>query len=780
MRFSNSVSTGKTGRAALRMSAAVFLGLATLAPLPAVTQDFSFDSVVVRGNALIETGTILTYLNLSGGQAVSGADVNDAVQRLRATGLFESVDASTEGGQLVVTVVEFPTIYRINIEGNSLLKDDALLPLLSSQERRVYNPATVEQDAAVLAQAYADKGRVNAVISPRLIRLPDNRVNVVFEVNESGVTEVEQIAFNGNTAFSDRRLRGILATKQAGALRVLVGSDTFVQDRIEFDKRVLTDFYQSRGYVDFTVNDVNVALTRGREAYQVTFDVTEGQQYHYGTVEVASTLADVDPALYQEVVRTKPGSTYSPVDLENDIARIEELAVRQGLQFVQVEAKIDRDPANQVLNVSFEMTRGPRVFVERIDIEGNNTTLDRVVRQQFRVVEGDPLNTRSIRQSAERIRALGYFADASVQARQGSSEDQVVVDVNVTEQPTGSLSFGVNYSTDGGLSLVASFKEANFLGRGQKFNLSVSTAETNKLLSFSFAEPYLLGRDLEAGFDLNYRLTDNESATYDTETFSIKPGMTFSVSDRGRLSTYLIGSYSDITNVSTAGDVSPYILSDAAEDGRWSGGLGYAYNWSSRRDGLDEKSSYVLRFGQQAGFGDNQYLQTTALAGAETKVLGEDVTLRATVEGGFQDFYDGTSLVTDRFFLSSSQMRGFDRHGMGPRYYDASGATLIDDPLGGNAYAVARLEAEFPLGLPEEYGIHGGLFYDYGSLWDTGLDCGADANLLYCDFTPRGVAGASVFWDTPLGPLRFNWTWGIETEEHDETSAFDVTISASF
>ena len=773
MRFTSFSENGPSGKALLKLTAAVGLSLLTFQGLPVEAQSFTVNTVSIEGNQRIETATILSYLGIAQGETVSAAELNDASQRIRATGLFETVEVEPRGGQLVITVSEYPTVYRINFEGNSRLKDDELFALLSSQERRIYSPSSVEADVADITAAYADKGRINAIVTPRIIRLPDNRVNVVFEIAENGVTEVERIGFSGNRSFSDRRLRGVLATKQAGILRAIIGRDTYVADRIDFDKRVLTDFYQSRGYVDFTVNDVNVELTRGRDAYLITFDVEEGQKFDFGAIDVISEIPEANLEEFQQAVRTRSGTTYTPLDIENDVARLERLALQRGLQFVQVEPRITRNDRDLTLDVTYALVRGERIFVERIDVEGNNTTLDRVVRQQFREVEGDPFNPRSIRETAERIRALGFFANADVQARRGSTDDQVVIDVNVAEAPTGSLSVGANFNTDTGLGLLASFRQQNFLGRGQALSLQFSTAETNKYFTLNFDEPYLLGRDLAFGFDMSYGATNNESAQYDTESFTIRPSLTFNVSENGRLQTFVQSRYSDLTDPQAP--ISDIVKDDVDLDGRWSHSLGYSYTWDTRRSGLDDNRGVILRFGQELGFGDTTFVKTTATAGAEAKVLSEEVTLRATIEGGHLHYTDGNATISDRFFLSGRQMRGFDLYGMGPRFSDGT----IDDALGGNSYAVARLEAEFPIGLPDEYGIHGGAFIDYGSLWDPGVDC-SDANVHYCDFTPRAVAGVSLFWDTPVGPLRFNFTDTLLSEDLDEAKSFDVTISTSF
>ncbi|AKS45943.1 Beta-barrel assembly machine subunit BamA [Octadecabacter temperatus] len=737
---------------------------------PVTAQNFNFSNVSVEGNQRIETATILTYLGFGQGEAVTAGALNDAAQRIRATGLFESVDVVPQGRTLVIRVAEYPTVNRISFEGNNRVRDAELGAVVQSQPRRVYSPNQAEADTAAITQVYADQGRINATVSPRIIQRSDNRVDLVFEVFEGGLTEVERISFVGNRSYGENRLRRVLETKQAGLLRAVIGRDTFIADRVAFDQQVLTDFYQSRGYVDFQVQNVDVSLTRERDAYLITFNVQEGQQFEFGNISVTSEVTNADPAIFENALRLRTGVTYSPELIERDIARLELLAIREGLNFVRVDPRVTRNDRTLTLDVEFALVNGPRIFVERIDIEGNNTTLDRVVRSRFDVVEGDPFNPRQIRESAERIRALGFFGNADVDAREGSSPDQVVIDVDVTEAPTGSLSFGGNFSTDNGFSLLAKFSQRNFLGRGQALSFNLQAGENSNIFSFSFTEPRLLGRDLSFGLDASYQETDSDAALYDTTTAAISPRFGFPVSENGRLVLYYAYDFTDIKDVTST---SNFITDDEAKGAVATHALGYSYSFDTRRTGLNPNAGVLFRFGQEFGVGDASYIETTAEVTAQTLVLAEEVTLRATIEGGYLAFENDDSRISDRYFLSSRTMRGFDAGGVGPR------DLATDEALGGNAFAVARLEAEFPLGLPEEYGISGGLFLDYGSVWDVGNGASA-ANVLYNDFTPRTIAGVSIFWDTPIGPLRFNYTEPLDVQANDQIKNFDVTISTDF
>ena len=733
-------------------------------------QSFVFNSFEIEGNQRVADGTILSFAGLTPGAALSIAELNAAGQNIRGSGLFESVDLVPQGSRLLIRVVEYPTISRINIEGNSRLRDAELLPLVQSQPRRVFTPAQAEADTAAITEAYARRGRINATVTPRIIPQSDNRVDLVFEVVESAVTEIERISFLGNRTFSERRLRRVLETKQAGVFRILVGRDTYSPERVAQDREALTDFYRSRGYIDFVLQNIDVSLTRERDAYLVTYNLREGQRFSFGRTSISSEINGVNAADFEDLIGVRPGATYSPVPVDSDITRIERAAASRGLNFVEVEARLTRNPRDLSIDVNYVLVSGERVFIERIDIEGNSTTLDRVIRNQFRSVEGDPLNSREIEESARRIRGLGFFQGVSVDTRMGSSPSQRVIDVNVTEGPTGTLTFGANFNTDTGVNLLASYQQSNFQGRGQRLNFNLSTAETNRRLGFGFTEPQLLGRDLRGSFDLSYATTDNENALYDTETLRISPMLSFPVSEAGRLAVFYALEYTDLTDVST--EASDVIAQEALTGGVWTNAVGYNYSWDSRGTGLNPTTGVVLRFGQEFGFGDSQFIKTTAFAGAETAILNEEVILRASLEGGLLSYQEGNSRVTDRFFLGSRLMRGFDAGGIGPR--DA----LTDDALGGNAFSVLRLETEFPLGLPSEYGITGGAFIDYGSVWDVGETYGA--TILSNDPIARSVAGLSIFWTTPIGPLRFNFTEPLDVQDFDKTRSFDVTISTSF
>jgi outer membrane protein insertion porin family len=739
----------------------------------AMAQDFSFSRIDVDGNKRIETSTIITYSGLVTDQVFGADDLNRAYQNILASGLFESVEVVPNGNRLVIKVNEFPTVNKIAFEGNRRINDTTLRAVVGMQPRRVFNPDKVDTDRAAIAQVYADQGRLAARVTPKIIRRSDNRVDVIFEIFEGAITEIERIGIVGNKVFSDRRLRRVLDTKQAGFLRLFVRRDTFLTDRIEFDKRLLTDFYNARGYIDFQINDVNAELTEENNAYFVTFNVREGQMFRFGDVTLTSERSDIDVKDFKIAISAETGDVYSPTLMEKNLSRLEARATQLGLDFVRVTPRVTRNDADLTLDVEFVLEQGERVFVERIDITGNTTTLDRVIRRQFRISEGDPFNPRLIREAAERIRVLDFFGNAGVNARAGTQPGQIIVDVEVEERPTGSLQLGATYSGDNGFGVVIDYSERNFLGRGQTLSFAIRSGIDNQSYEFNFTEPEFLNPELGFNLGLSFGETDNQGAAYDTRNLDITPSLSFPLSEYSRLSVRGNVSATEMLNPGTVGSIVENEITRGRLD---NAGFGFTYRYDTRGVGLDPSSGIAVIYNQDFGgiAGDKgAFSKSTIRTIGERAIMNDDVVLRGVLEAGLLHHTGGSSRVTDRFFLPATVLRGFEFAGMGPRQRDGT----INDALGGNKYTVAKFEVDFPLGLPEEYGMSGGAFYHAGNLWDTGAK---GDELLYDNGAWRHVVGATLYWTTPIGPLRFDFTRALKKETQDEERTFDMSIATRF
>lgn len=747
-----------------------------------MAQTYRFATIVVEGNQLIDDDTIAGFARIANNRSLSASELNAAYQRVAGTGFFRSVDFTPSGNRLVISVEEYPLIGRLSIEGNRRINDDDIREVLQSRAGGVYSPSQVEGDANTIAELYAQRGRLSASVTPQLIERANGRVDVVFQIAEGAVVQVERISFVGNRAFSERRLRDAVASSQAGRLSTFFQSDNYNEQRIARDRRTLQDFYLSRGFLDAQVLSGVTELSRERDGAYVTFTIREGQQYHIGTVSVVSEIAGVEAAAYQAAMTDRTGSLFTPTILEALIQQIERVGYESGQRFVRAEPRLTRNERTGVVDVVFSLVRGERVFIERIDIQGNTTTQDQVIRRQFRVAEGDPLNPRELREAAARIEATGYFSEVQVNPVQGSSAQQAVVDVQLEETTTGSLGFGLSVSTDGPGGNI-SYSETNFLGRGQHLSLAFTTVPDSSTLSFSFVEPAMLGRDLAFGLDAGVVQTTasadgalGDGTRFATSVLQFSPSLTFPVSEYGRLS---VRSTISETGIDTTTATAPFVSVAPRlqmDHGTFiTSSVGFTYTFDNRRNGPDPDRGYVFSFGTDiAGLGgDRSWIRNTVMAGYQQRVMNGDITLRAEFEAGAIAHNSGPSAITERFALTSDQIRGFDPYGIGAVGYGTNGAR---NGLGGNFFYVARLEAEFPLGLPSNYNMNGGLFVDVGSVW--GIDS-PTADVID-NRSVRATAGFALLWGSPIGPLRFNFMTPLRSESYDRTRSFDLTMSTRF
>ncbi len=762
--------------------ASLFLGVSVTAitsalPESAAAQSASrFSAIVVSGNQNVPDQTVISFSGLDLSQSLSPADINAALRRLLATGLFADVDIRAAAGRLIIAVVENPTIGIVNFEGNRAIDDKELAAIVASASRRPLDQATIEADARRIAEAYRQRSRYSATVTPLVIPLADGRSNLVFQITEGRSNQIESINFTGNQAYTDQRLRRAVGSSESGFLNFLYNSDNFSQERANADRQALLNFYRERGYPDVEVSAGLSEFALDRSGFYLTYSVREGAAFDFGQASVSTSLAGVDAADFDRFVRIRPGRSYKASKVESVIEAIEAEATRRGLPFLRAIPQVTKNEADGTIDINFELVNGNRVYVERIDIRGNSQTLDRVIRREFDMAEGDAFNPRKLQQAENALRGLRFFSQLSVNTRPGSTDESVILEVNVADQATGSFNFGAGYSTDSGLSGQFSITESNFLGRGQRFALELSYGETSKVASFGFTEPNFLNRDLSAGFDIFYRQNDRAESSFQTTVFGFSPSLSFPLSDRTRagLSYDIISE--EIRN--PGANVSPIIAADVGTEVR--SALRLSISHDRRNSSTDPTSGYILRFSTEyAGLGGSaNYSKTTARAKGYFNLFDEALVFSADVEGGALYSLGGTaSRITDRFSLGGNSFRGFTVGGIGPR--DDDGVN-VNDSLGGNFYAVARIDATFPVGLPPELGIRGGLFVDAGSLW--GLDgnpVGASGAIDY-SAQLRASAGFALYWDTPIGPLVFNWSNPFLSVAGDVTQSFSVSVKTAF
>ena len=740
-------------------------------------QPFELNSITIEGNERISNSAVTNYSKLQAGDFVSDQDLNEAYNNLVKTKLFRSVKFKSRDKTLIIEVEEYPTVNIISFEGNRKFTDQRLSKILTIKPRFVFSPESLENDLEALEETYRNSGRISARIQTKVVNLSDNRVNVIFEIYEGNTVEVERISFVGNRAFSDRRLRRVLESKQAGILRKLILRDTLISDRISLDKQLLSDFYRSRGYADFEIFDVNAELSEEKDAFFISYNIKEGPKFRIGKVKISSAVKGLKFSAFKKFITLEEGEEYTPVSVQSSVNRLEENIRLQGYDFLRVKPIISRDIANSILNVEFVVEQGERVFVKRIDISGNTATLDRVVRRQFFLAEGDPFNPNEISAAAERIRALGLFSDSSVNVIAGSSPSEVILDVEVVEQPTGTLSFGAGYSSSSGFGGLIEYQERNFLGRGQDLSFSIKTGKDDQLYQLSFFEPMFLRNDLGLGVNFSLKDTKKQNAAYDTQNIMFQPYLVYPLGIKSKIKIDYAIDQTDLSNPFGVGS----IITEEVNEGKvTSSRIGYVFSYDTRLYKIGPKNGVLFNLGQEfIGLGgDKTGLKTTLKAAAQKETLKEEVKLTAIFEAGLLTYTRGKSRVVDRFFLGSHKMRGFEPGGLGPREcLNRQCGNNNNDTLGGENFAVLRFEAEFPLGLPEEYGFSGGVFYDVGNLWSLS---NSNGDVLYEKGSWRHAIGTSIFWDTPIGPLRFNFSEVLKKETYDRSESFDLTISTRF
>ncbi len=727
--------------------------------------------VVIQGNRRIETATILSYMQLPTDREVTAGDLNAAVQRLFDTGLFRDVQIVPADGALVVQVEENPSINVISFEGNDVLNDEDLEQIIQSRPRLPFTRSGAEADAQSIIEIYRRIGRYGAEVEPVIIEREDNRVDLVFEISEGEITGVNSIDFVGNEQFSDRRLRRVIETSESGLFAALISSDVYDPDRLELDKELLRQFYLSRGYADFTVLSATAELSPDREGFFITFTVDEGEIYTFGALDVAISARGLDEEEFAaQLPDDLEGETYDASEVDDIATELTDLAGQKGFAFVQVQPRANKNSADRVISVTFELIEGSRIFVERIDIEGNTLTLDRVIRREVELVEGDAFDTRKIRRSRANIRGLTYFSKVDIETEPGSADDRAVLKVKVAEQSTGSLSFGVGFSSSAGPIGNVALTERNFLGRGQLVNIQISATGDTQIYDFTFTEPRFLDRDLRLSNRAFFLQDDRgDTSSFDVNSAGVSPSIGFPLADDLRLTARYDLLFDDIDVSTTA---SPAIQVD--QGSRYTSSVGYLLAYDRRNDPVEPTRGFLTSFDQQiAGLGGaSRFVKSRARFTTWYGLLDDVVVAKVELDGGALFSFDRDTRITERFFLGGDTFRGFADEGLGPR------DVTTDDALGGNYYTVARFEVSFPLGLPEELGIFGGAFVDAGTLW--GLDDTNFVTTIVDDAEFRASAGGLLFLDTPLGPLALSFGFPLLKEGFDETEIFRLSLGTRF
>lgn len=738
---------------------------------PVLAQSGTIEEIRVEGNQRVEPETVRSYMTVGPGDSFDAAAIDRSLKSLFATGLFADVTIRREGDALVVRVVENPIINQLAFEGNQRVKDEELEAEVQLRPRVVYTRSKVQADVARILEIYRRNGRFAATVEPKVIQQPQNRVDLVFEINEGSPTRVRRISFVGNKAFSDGELRGEIQTKETAWYRFLTTDDTYDPDRLSFDRELLRRFYLSEGYADVAILSATADLTPDRKDFYITFTISEGEPYTFGRVRVKSALEDLPSTELHQYVTTFPGETYDALKVEETIQDMVEALGDRGYAFVEVDPVTERDAERRVIDLTYDIAEGPRVYVERIDIEGNVRTLDRVIRRQFRLAEGDAFSSAKLRRSEQRIRNLDFFETVTVRTEEGSAPDQAVINVEVAEKSTGELTFGAGFSTfDGFLGSVV-LRERNLLGKAQDLQLSLTLSTRRTAIDLSFTEPAFLGKDdVAAGFDLFNKSTDfQDESSFDRDELGFGLRLSYPLAEDFTHAVRYALRRDKITDV----DKDASLLIREQEGSAVTSLVGQTFTYDRLDSTVNPTDGYLIKVSQDlAGLGgDVDYVRLSASTAAYHEFEQNWVGSLSVSEGYIVPLFEEDTRIVDRYFLGGSQLRGFASGGVGPR------DRVTDDALGGNAFWTASAELTFPLGLPEELGLLGRVFSDVGAAWDTESIAGVDVQ---DSANPRAAVGVGLTYVSPLGPLKMDFAFAVLKEDFDETEFFGFSFGTRF
>ena len=719
----------------------------------------------VEGTQRVEEETVRAYMVVREGMINDVDMVDQSVKTLFASGLFSDVTIRRSEGGLVVSVVENPIVNRVSFEGNGAINDDTLTKEAELRPRLVYTRARVQDDVERFIEIYRQSGYFAARIEPKVVQLPQNRVDVIFEINEGPITGIRSINFVGNKAFDDDRLREEIITSETRWWRFFASSDNYDPDRLNYDRQQLRRFYLSKGYADFRVVSSSAELTRNGEEFFVTFNIEEGELFTFAESGIRSTVETIDIETLQAAIDHVEGDRYDIRKIEDTEDALTKLLGEKGFAFADIRARTRRDRENNLIRVEYVIEEGPRVYVERININGNDRTHDEVLRREMRISEGDAFNRVMLERSRRNLRALGYFSSVDIEESPGSEPDKTIIDVNVVEQSTGELTFGVGYSSAESLTTEFAIAERNLLGRGQKLNLRVGVSDEVQRYQIGFTEPFFLDRRVAAGFSIFSTESDYDNDAYVFSSTGIGGQLAFPLSEDGRLSLSVNLSEDELennlfnSNINRSYDYSKYEI-------------GYYYSIDKRDDAIDPTEGWNLGFGQDlAGpSGDVTFIRTSAVANYYYEITEGWVFHGRASVGFIDDYEDDTVYYGDRFFRGGSSFRGFDRSGVGPRQISTGYA------VGANRYIIGTTEVSVPLGIPKDVGIKANLFVDFGAVGDTD----ETLNDIEDDFAFRATSGLSISWKSPFGPVRFDFATALKKEDYDKAKSFRFSVGTRF
>lgn len=761
------------------------------APAPApVPEGGMIQAIQVHGNQRIETSTVIAYMVAQPGQPFSQEAINQSVKTLYATGLFQSVAITRQGNVLDVNVVENPIISQILFSGNDEISDKDALAAVGLKPRSVYTPAAAEAGRRALLDAYAKKGYYNAQVTANIVKLPDGRVNLVYQCHEGHALLISRITFVGNHHFSQSKLRDVISSRQSVWWRFLTSADEYNPERVEYDEYLLHKFYLHKGYADFRILSANANLSPDRKSFYLTFTMSEGERYKVGSIKVVSSIHNLSDKELRGYVPLSKGDWFDGDALQEGIDALNKRALDLGYAFARVNPIVQPDPATHRLDIVLNVINGPRVWIQRVDIVGNTRTEDKVIRRQLTVAGGDAYNQSQIDASKKNLMNLGFFKDVTMTTSPGSSPQQVVLKTAVQEQATGQFSLGGGYSTSLGALVNTGLSQNNFGGTGVNGSINAMLAQRGTQINLGVTNPYFMDRNLILGGDLFRTVTNSytnsaQSYSYSESTVGADVRLGYRFNDSVfQTFTYTI-SQRNIYDIPSGSSTNIYIENEAGKSSLSQ--ISQTLTFDYLDNDMDPHSGLIVNFTTDlAGLGgDAKYLRITPSASYYIPlehVFGNPnwVLKFSTTAGYLMDMRGYQDKIEDRFFLGGDNLRGFADGGVGPyaepTYKDGT-LTSSGGQVGGRYMWTASTELHFPLPISPDLGISGFSFVDVGALWGARP---LGSSVLLDNHSPRVGAGAGISWNTPFGLINLSLAEAIIKKPGDQTQLFRISFGTRF
>ncbi len=724
-------------------------------------------NIEIIGNQRIDKETIFTYLNFSKNKIIREEDLNILFKDLFATNLFSEIVFKLEDNTLLIEVTENPIVNRIALEGNKYLKDDEIIPEIYLKPRDIFTKNKIKENLQRMLALYRGSGRYAAVIEPKVIYLEQNRVDVVFEINEGPLSKIQSIKFLGNKFFSDRKLKNEVMVSESRWWKILSSGGKYDPDILNFDKENLRKFYANEGFVDADISLAKGELSLEGDKFFVTFVISEGSRHKFGKISATIKTKGIIKGTVKDSIKISQGDWFSAQRLDDTVVNITENIMSGGNPFISVIPRLNRDD-NNIVNVDFEIVAAPKKYINRIIISGNTRTLDKVIRRKLRFAEGDAFNRSLVRRSKTLVTNLGHFAAVEIEDRVSNDElNSVDLEIKVQEQSTGSFSLGGGFSSANGAQATIGISENNLMGKSQKLRFNLLTSERENRADFSFTEPFFLERDVSLTSNIYTTLQNYIESKYDNEREGLGSTISYNNGEYGRQS---IGYRLEKRNIIAYTGASASVVAEEGETILSVVNFGNTYDKTDNR--IDPSDGWYVsnNIGLAGIGGDKQYVKLTGKSAKFNRLLQDKYTFSLTGNVGYIIGLNQNIDISDRFFVGNNSFVGFQNAGIGPRDKNT------DDSLGGNFYYTITPELKFGLGLPKELGIKARVFSTLGTL--TTIDT-AISNY-YDEKSIRATAGTGVLWNSPFGPIRLDYSYAILKENYDKTESFSFNVGSLF